>query len=150
MKLRGDAKMNILNKIAQPCRIIGSIGGLLAPVFVFLPFSKMGVVPSAPGGTVEEKMVSMVEAGVAGDALPILSAIAFTGLLGMFTIVIGKKHPILERTFLCISALGMLAMSLLSIFSLGLTFILPSILLLLAAIGIKKKQVAEEPRGNLR
>jgi hypothetical protein len=84
-------------------------------------------------------MVSMVEAGVAGDALPVLSAIAVMGLLGLLSVLVVKRHPHLKVAFLWVSALVMLIASLLSIFSVGLYFLPASVLLLLAAIGIRKK-----------
>ena len=80
----------------------------------------------------------MVEAGTAGDALPILSAIAVMGLLGLLTILVIKRHPHLKVAFLWVSALVMLMASLLSIFSLGLYFLPASILLILAAVGIRE------------
>jgi len=54
-----------------------------------------------------------------------------------------RRHPHLEVAFLWVSALVMLIASLLSIFSLGLYFLPASVLLLLAAIGIRKR---EEPQ----
>lgn len=80
----------------------------------------------------------MVEAGVAGSALPILSFIALMGLLGLLAIVlISKQRPKLGRILVWVSASAMLVVSLVSIFSLGLFFLLPSILLIVAAIGLR-------------
>ncbi|MBA7702641.1 hypothetical protein ES703_111410 [subsurface metagenome] len=84
----------------------------------------------------------MVEAGVAGDALPILSAIAVMGLLGLLAISVIRRHPHMEIAFLWVSALAMLIASLLSIFSVGLYFLPVSILLILAAIGMGRKEKA--------
>jgi len=70
--------------------------------------------------------------------LPVLSAIAVMGLLGLLAILVIRRHPHLEVTLLWVSALVMLIASLLSIFSLGLYFLPASVLLLLAAIGIGK------------
>jgi len=138
--------MKKLNRITKPCGIVGGIWGLLAPILVLLSVASRGITPPitvVPGHEVSvlrRDMVSMVEAGTAGDALPILSTIAMMGLLGLLAILVIRKHPHLEVAFLWVSALGMLIASLLSIFSLGLYFLPASVLLLLAAIGMEKKE----------
>jgi len=145
--------MKKLNRITKPCGIVGGIWGLLAPILVLLSVASRGITPPitvVPGHEVSvlrrpvlslsKDMVSMVEAGTAGDALPILSTIAMMGLLGLLAILVIRKHPHLEVAFLWVSALGMLIASLLSIFSLGLYFLPASVLLLLAAIGMEKKE----------
>jgi hypothetical protein len=87
----------------------------------------------------------MVEAGVAGSALPILSFIALMGLLGLLAMVlISKQRLKLGRVLVWVSASAMLVVSLVSIFSLGLFFLPPSILLILAAIGLRG---SERPRA---
>jgi len=129
--------MKTLNRIAKPCGIVGGVWGLLAPVMVLLPITGRGATPPITGGLVETEMVSMVEARVAGDALPVLSAIAVMGLLGLLAILVIRRHPHLEVALLWVSALVMLIASLLSIFSLGLYFLPASILLILAAIGMR-------------
>ena len=147
--------MKTLNRIAKPCGIAGGFWGLLAPVMVLLPITSRGITPPVtvvPGHEVSvlrrpdigfsKDMVSMVEADVAGDALPILSAIALMGLLGLLAILVIRRHPHLEVALLWVSALLMLIASLLSIFSVGLYFLPASILLILAAIGMRKKEEA--------
>jgi len=129
--------MSTMRKIAVPCGIIGGVWALLAPLVVFLPIYKVGVTPPFPGGVGEERMVSMVAAGVAGDALPVLSFISLMGILGLLAIVLSKKKPRLGRIFIWISAVAMLVVSILSIFSIGLLFLPASALLLVAAIGLK-------------
>jgi hypothetical protein len=86
----------------------------------------------------------MVEAGVAGDALPILSFIAVMGMLGLLAIVLSKQRPHLGRIFIWVSASAMLMVSLVSIFSIGLFFIPASILLILAAIGLRRGGISAE------
>ena len=83
-------------------------------------------------------MVSMVEAGVAGDALPILSFIALMGLLGLLAIVLARRRHQPGRIFIWVSASAMLAVSLFSIFSLGLFFLPASISLIVSAIGLRE------------
>jgi hypothetical protein len=126
-----------MRRAALPCGIAGGVWGLLAPVVVLLPIYRVGVTPPFPGGVGEESMVSMVEAGTAGDALPILSFIALMGALGLLAMVLSKRGLRLGRIFVWVSALAMLAVSLVSIFSIGLFFLPAAALLLVAAIGLK-------------
>jgi len=132
--------VNVIRRIALPCGIVGGVWGLLAPVMVLLPIVGRGATPPVGGGQVKMEMVSMVEAGTAGDALPILSAIAVMGLLGLLAVLLTRGHPYLAAILLWIVAVDMLILSLLSIFSVGLYFLLASILLLLAAIGMRKEE----------
>ena len=127
--------MSTMRKVAVPCGIIGGVWALLAPLAVFLPISRVGVTAPFPGGVGEEKMVSMVEAGVAGDALPVLSFVSLMGILGLLAIALRKKKPLLGRVFIWVSAVAMLAVSALSIFSIGLLFLPAAALLMVAAIG---------------
>jgi hypothetical protein len=132
-----------MRRVVMPCGIAGGVWGLLAPVLVLLPVTVQAT-PPVTGGVVEEEMVSMVEAGVAGDALPVLSFIALMGVLGLLAIVLSKKRLHLGRIFVWISALAMLAVSLLGIFSVGLFFLPASALLLVAAISLR----GESKRGE--
>ena len=95
-----------------------------------------------------KEMVSMVEAGVAGDALPILSVIALMGMLGLLAIVLSKQRPHLGRIFLWVSASAMLVVSLLCIFSIGVIFLPAGILLMLAAIGLREQAKPSVPQGK--
>jgi len=146
--LVGGHKMNVVRKIARPCGIAGGIWGFLAPIIVLLPITVRGVVSPVTGGPGGKEWVSMVEAGVAGSALPILSFIALMGLLGLLAMVlIGKQQRLkLRRVLIWVSASAMLVVSLVSIFSLGLFFLPPSILLILAAIGLRG---SERPRAAI-
>jgi len=139
-------KMNVIRKIALPCGVAGGIWGLLAPILVLLPITARGVTPPVTGEQGETEMVSMAEAGVAGSALPVLSFIALMGVLGLLAIVLNKRRLHLGRIFVWVSALAMLAVSLVSIFSLGLFFLPASILLILAAIGLKGSEITEEAK----
>jgi hypothetical protein len=125
-----------MRKVAVPCGIIGGVWGFMAPLVVFMPIYKVGVTPPFLGGVVEE-MKSMVAAGVAVDALPVLSFISLMGILGLLAIVLRKKKLRLGRIFIWISAVAMLLVSLLAIFSIGLLFLPASALLLVAAIGLR-------------
>ena len=128
--------MKTLNRIARPCGIAGGVWGLLGPFLVLLPITGRAATPPVNGGQIKTEMVSMVEAGVASDALPVLSAIAVMGLLGLLAILLVRRHPYLVTILLWIVAVGMLIASFLSVFSIGLYFLPASVLLLLAAIVI--------------
>jgi hypothetical protein len=136
--------MSLAGRVAVPCGIAGGVWGLLAPLLVFLPTYKMGAAPPFPGGVGEERMVSMVEAGFADDALPVLSFISLMGILGLLAIVLRKKKPLLGRIFIWVSAVAMLAVSIFSIFSIGLLFLPAAALLLVAAFGLE----GESKRGE--
>lgn len=130
--------MNVMRKIAKPCGIVGGVWGLLAPILVLLPITVRGAVSPVTGEQGKREWVSMAEAGTAGDALPILSFTALMGLLGLLAIVLSKRRLNLGRIFIWVSASAILAISLVSISSLGLFFIPASILLILAAIGLRE------------
>ncbi len=139
-------KMNVIRRIALPCGVVGGIWGLLAPILVLLPVTARRATPPFTGEQGESEMVSMVEAGVAGDALPILSFIALMGVLGLLAIVLSKRRLHQGRIFVWVSALAMLVVSLVSIFSIGLVFVPASILLMLAAIGLKGSEITKEAK----
>ena len=136
--------MSAMRKVAVPCGIAGGVWGLLAPLLVLLSIYTRGAVPPVTGGVGEQEMVSMVEAGTAGDALPILSFISLMGILGLLAIMLSKRKPRLGKPFLWTSAVAMLAVSILSIFSIGLLFLPASALLLVAAFGLN----GESKRGE--
>ena len=96
---------------------------------------------------IEKEMVSYYEMGMAGEVLPILSFIALIGLLGLLAIVLHKRRPQLGKIFMWVSASVMLAFSLFSIFSLGLFFLTASILLIIAAVGMKEVQEIPDREG---
>jgi hypothetical protein len=144
-------KMKTLKRIAMPLGIVGGVWALLAPILVLLPVTSLGITPPVavpPGHDVSvlrrpvlgwgKDMVSIVEAGTAGDALPILSFMSLMGILGLLSIVLSRRRHYLGRILLWISAIAMLAISLVSIFSLGLFFLPASILLILAAVGLRE------------
>jgi hypothetical protein len=129
--------VNVMSRIALPCGIVGGVWGILAPVLVLLPVVAWSATPSVGGAKPEPEMVSMVEAGTAGDALPFLSFISLMGVLGLLAIVLRKSKPRLGNLLLWTSAIAMLGVSLVSLFSLGLLFLPASVLLLVAVIGLK-------------
>ena len=133
--------MSILRRAALFCGIVGGVWSLLSPVLVLLPVVRVWATPPFLGGVEEKKVVSMVQAGMAGDALPLLSFISLAGICGLLGIVLRQKRPRLGRSLLWTSAIAILAAGLVSIFSLGLFFLPASILLLLAAFGLRGEVV---------
>ena len=132
--------MSIICRVALPCGIAGGVWGVLAPVVVVLPITMRVAVSPITGEVGEKEMVSMVEAGTALDALPFLGFIVLMGVLGLLAIVLSKKRSSLGKPFLWTSAAAMLLVSLLGIFSLGLFFLPASILLILAAVGLREPE----------
>lgn len=129
--------MSVMRRVALPCGIAGGVWGVLAPVLVLLPIYARGVTPPISGAKQEQEMVSMVEVGAALDALPFLGFISLMGVLGLLAIVLSKRRPRLGKPLLWTSAVAMLLVSLLGIFSVGLFFLPASVLLVVAAIGLK-------------
>jgi hypothetical protein len=127
-----------MRKAALICGIAGGFWGLLAPVLVLIPIASQAV----SGGVGQETRVSMLEAGVAGSALPVLSFISMMGLLGLLAILLLRRRPGLGRPFLWVSAGAMLAISALSIFSIGLFFLPAVVLLLVGAIWLKGSTIS--------
>ncbi len=110
--------MKTLNRIALPCGIVGGIWGLLAPILVaFLSpawaFEKIWWYPA------------------------LLSFVALMGVLALVAIVLSKRSLHLGRIFIWVSALAVLVVSFLGLFTWGLFFLPASILLILAAIGVR-------------
>ena len=126
-----------MRRVVLPCGIVGGVWGLLAPILVLLPITALAAVNPITGGVEDREMVSMVEAGTALDALPFLGFISLMGVLGLLAIVLRKRRPRIGKPFLWTSAVAMLLVSLLGIFSLGLFFLPASVLLLVATFGLK-------------
>ena len=108
--------MSIVRRVALPCGILGGAWGLLAPVVV------------------------IVLANGASMALyAFLSFIVLMGALGLLSVVLSKRSHKLWKPLLWASAVAILLVSLIDI-ALGLIFLPASVLLLVAAIGLKKGQ----------
>ena len=111
--------MKAIRKIALPCGILGGIWGLLAPILVaFLSpawaFEKIWWYPA------------------------LLSFVVLMGVLALVAIVLSKRRLHLGRIFIWVSALAVLVVSFLGLFTWGLFFLPASILLILAAIGVRE------------
>jgi hypothetical protein len=126
----------------------------LAPLLIFAPLACKGattpITEGQSGREIETEIVSWYDMGMAGQVLPILSFIALTGLLGLLAIGLYKRRPLLGKIFMWISASVMIIVSLFSIFSLGLFFLPASILLIVAAVGLRGSEEipAEESKDK--
>ncbi len=121
-------------KTVRGIGIAGAIWGILAPVLLIVPIgSRYDAV------TGETTRVSLIEDGQAVEALRILLPICFSGILGLLGMVFSQKEPFLGKTLVWLGGILMLALSLLSIFSVGLFFIPASVLLIIGAIGAGRK-----------
>ena len=126
-----------MRRVALPCGVVGGVWGLLAPILVLVPITSRATVSPITGGVGDREMVSMVGAGTALDALSFLGFISLMGVLGLLAIVLRKRRLRIGKPFLWTSAVAMLLVSLLGIFSLGLFSLPASVLLLVAAFGLK-------------
>ena len=112
-----------MRRVVLACGIVGGVWGVLAPILVLVPMST--------------RMVSLLEMGMARLALPILSFIALMGMLGLLAIVLSQRRSRIGKPLLWTSAIAILLASIVSIFELGLFSLPASVLLLVAAIGLK-------------
>lgn len=131
-----------MRKVALICGVAGGFWGFLAPVLVLIPIGTQYATPPFPPGVGGKEMVSMLQAGVAGSALPVLSFISVMGLLGLLAIVLLRRRPGLGRPFLWVSAGALLIICALSIFSIGLFFLPAAVLVLVGAIWLKGELVS--------
>ena len=117
--------MSIMRKIALPCGIVGGAWGILAPVVVPVMVLLMD----------EEEISSLM--GIPIGVLLWLGFVVLMGVLGLLAIVLSKRSHKLGKPLLWASAVAILLVSFVDI-AIGLFFLPASILLLVAAIGLKK------------
>ena len=128
--------MNVIRRIALPCGIIGGVWAVLLSILLSLIVPARTVTTTMIEGQAWGFTTSVAESMVWG-ILTIIIFMALMGLLGLLAIVLHKRRPYLGRIFIWVSALAILGVSLVSIFSLGLFFLPASILLIVSAIGLK-------------
>ena len=131
-------KMNVIRKIAVPCGIIGGVCTVLLSVFVFL------VTPTQIGTTAVMRdetgqvLTSVTEKTFASGNLPFLIFTGITtamGVLALVAVLSLKRRPQLRSVLMWVSVSTILTFG---IFSLGLILLPASILLMLAAIGLRE------------
>ncbi|MFQ5997059.1 MAG: hypothetical protein ACE5KP_05485 [Dehalococcoidales bacterium] len=117
-----------MRRVALPCGILGGVWGILAPI----------VVPVVILLTDEEEL-SLLK-GIPGAFLVWLGFIVLMGALGILAIILNKRSHKLGKPLLWASAVAILLVSFVDI-AIGLFFLPASVLLLMAAIGLKKEEV---------
>ena len=120
--------MSIMRRVALPCGIVGGVWGILAPV----------VVPVIVLLMAKEKVSSLM--GIPSVVLLWLSFVVLMGVLGLLALVLIKRNYKLGEPLLWVSAVAILLTSLIDT-AIGLFFLPASILLLVAAIGLKRGQL---------
>jgi len=126
--------MKILNRIARPCGIVGSVWAVLLAIFYSLFFATHFVT-----ATIGRQSWGFRTATTDTWAtLAVIILMALMGLLGLLSTILSMRTNRLSRIFIWVSALATLVISLLS----GLLLLPAAILLILAAIGIGKKKEA--------
>ena len=116
--------MSIMRRVALPSGIVGGVWGVLAPILVLLPIRGRSLLEMG---------------GIIGEVLPWLGFIAVMGVLGLVGLMLHTRNHKLGKSFLWMSAIAMLLVSLFTLFGVGLFFIPASALLLVAAIGLKRE-----------
>ena len=136
--------MKTLRRIAKPCGIVGGVWAvLLAIILSLLAPTRMVTrgIAMAPGQYVTNTIESIAWGTVTTIVITIL-----LGILGLLALILARKIPRASRIFIWISSLGMLVLSLALMFILtipsGLILLPAAILLILAAIGMGKKEEA--------
>ncbi len=109
----------------MPLGITGGIWGILAPIVVPVVILLM-----------DEEELSLLK-GISGAFLVWLGFIVVMGMLGLLALVLIKRNYKLGKPLLWVSAVAMLLTSLIDI-AIGLFFLPASVMLLVAAIGLKK------------
>ncbi len=117
--------MNIIRKVALPCGIAGGSWGILAPI----------VFPITVLLIDKEELSSLM--GIPGGVLLWLGFVSLMGVLGLLSVVLSKRNYKLRKRLLWVSVIAILLASLIDI-AIGLFFLPASILLILAAIGMRE------------
>ncbi len=118
--------MSIMRKVALPCGTVGGVWGVLAPI-VFPVVVLL----------VDKEELSLL-GSIPGKFLLWLGFIVLMGGLGLLAVVLSKRSHKLGKPLLWASAVAILLVSFVDI-SIGLFFLPASILLLVAAFGLKRE-----------
>jgi hypothetical protein len=110
--------------------VAGAIWGILSPVLLVIP-----IMSKRDAWTGETARINLIQAGELSEALLIFLPICLMGVLGLVGLIFSQKRPRFGKTLVWIGGVFMFAVSLISIFSLGIFFIPASILLIIGAIG---------------
>jgi len=136
--------MKTLNRIAKPCGIVGGVWAVLLAIILSL-LAPTRMVTSEISMEPDQYVTNTIES-IAWGTVAIIIIMLLLGILGLLGLILSRRNPRLNRIFIWISSLGMLVLSLALIFIFispsGLILLPAAILLILAAIGLRRK---EEP-----
>jgi hypothetical protein len=122
--------MSVMRRVALLCGIVGGAGGVLGSVGVLLLIATRDTVSPITRG---------VGAALYSMAYP--SFIALMGVLALLATVLTKRGHRVGRPLLWTSAIAMLLVGFIDIFGIGLVALLASVLLLVAAFGLKRGEL---------
>ena len=136
--------MKTLNRIARPCAIAGGVWAILFAVFLSL-VAPMHMVTNMTAIAPGQYVTNTIES-IAWGTVTIIIIMVLLGILGLLSLILSRRIPRTSRIFIWISSLGMLMLSLVLMFFFlspsGLLLLPAAILLVLAAIGMGKKDKA--------
>jgi Ca2+/Na+ antiporter len=136
--------MKTLNRIAKPCGIAGGVWGVLFAVILSL-LAPTRMVTSEISMEPDQYVTNTIES-IAWGTVAIIIIMLLLGILGLLGLILSRRITRTSRIFIWISSLGMLVLSLALMFVFispsGLILLPAAILLILAAIGMGKKEEA--------
>jgi hypothetical protein len=136
--------MKTINRVAKPCGIVGGIWAVLLSIILTLIFPARTFTQKIIEGQSWTFRTSVAESWAWG-VLTIIILMALMGLLGLLAVILTRRIYQLSRIFIWVSALATLLISLVSMVtmaSVGIILLPATILLILAAIGMGKKEEA--------
>jgi glucan phosphoethanolaminetransferase (alkaline phosphatase superfamily) len=136
--------MKTLSRIAKPCGIAGGVWGVLLAIIYSLFLPTHTVITTTITG---QSSIITTTSSESWDWL-ILAFIILTalmGILGLLAVIMRTKNLGLSRLFIWVSAIVMLVLSFggaITMVSVGIILLPAAILLILAAIGMGRKEEA--------
>jgi hypothetical protein len=137
--------MKTLSRIAKPCGIAGGVWGVLLAIILSLiaPIRMVTNVITFPDPG--QRATETIES-IAWGTVTVIVIMLLLGILGLLGLILSRRITRTSRIFIWISSLGMLVLSLALMFVFispsGLILLPAAILLILAAIGMGKKEEA--------
>jgi glucan phosphoethanolaminetransferase (alkaline phosphatase superfamily) len=136
--------MKTLSRIAKPCGIAGGVWGVLLAIIYSLFLPTHTVITTTNTG---QSSIITITSSESWDwvILAFIILTALMGILGLLAVILRMRNPGLGQLFIWISALAMLVLSLgnaITMVRVGIILLPTAILLILAAIGMGKKEEA--------
>ncbi len=136
--------MKTLNRIAKPCGIAGGVWAVLLAIILSL-LAPTRMVTSEISMEPGQYVTNTIET-IAWGTVAIIIIMLLLGIMGLLGLILSRRIPRTSRIFIWISSLGMLVLSLALMFIFispsGLILLPAAILLILAAIGMRRKEDA--------